>query len=116
MKKLIILSAIALSGLIYSSANAQERFQNSNRYSHESNKDQRSAYREHNDYVQPGFQNDNRENSYRNEEHFQNVSRENVYRNEERFQNAPRENGYRDEQHFSYNNRRDENSNYRMRR
>jgi Ni/Co efflux regulator RcnB len=116
MKKLIILSAIALSGLIYSSANAQERFQNSDRYSHESNKDQRSAYSEHNDYVQLGFQNDHRENGHRNEEHLQNVSRENNYRDDQHFQNDHRENGYRDEQHFSYNNRSDENSNYRMRR
>ena len=116
MKKLIILSAIALSGLIYSSADAQERFQSSDRYSHESNKDQRSAYSEHNRYVQPGFQNDYRENSYRNEERLQNVSRENNYRDDQRFQSDHHENGYRDEQRFSYNNRRDENSNYRMRR
>ena len=99
MKKLIILSAIAMSGLIYTSANAQDRFQNSSRFGHESYRYQHSDNRMHNDYVRPRFWTDHRENGYRNDERFHNY----------------RENRYRDEQRFYRDNRRDENSNYRMR-
>jgi hypothetical protein len=101
MKKLIILSAITISGLIYTSANAQDRYRNNIRSGHENYRDQRSDNRMHNDYVQPRFQSDHRENAYRNDEHFQ---------------NGYRETRYKDEQHFSQDNRRDENSNYRMRK
>jgi Ni/Co efflux regulator RcnB len=70
MKKLIILSAIAISSLIYSSANAQERTQNDNRFRHERYDDQHFENRGHQNYVQPRFQNDHHENWNRGDEHF----------------------------------------------
>jgi len=54
MKKLIILSAIALSGLVYNSANAQERFNASIR--EDRNNDARNRFgREHREYVKPVY-------------------------------------------------------------
>jgi len=60
MKKLIILSAIALSSLIYSSANAQERFRGGYNGRNERGFDNR----EHRAYFRPHY------NYYRNEERF----------------------------------------------
>ena len=50
MKKLIILSAIVLSGLIYNSANAQGRVETGFRNGHDNHMDTRSSYRDTRSY------------------------------------------------------------------
>jgi hypothetical protein len=66
MKKLIILSAIALSGLVYNSANAQDRFRNGD----QGRNDRRFDDHEHRAYFQP------RLDHYRNDERFRFDDRE----------------------------------------
>jgi hypothetical protein len=72
MKKLIILSAIALSGLIFNSANAQGRAEAGFRYSHERYNDHRFEYRGRREFVEPApvYYNYRPEGPYRGEGRF----------------------------------------------
>ncbi len=72
MKKLIILSAIALSGLIFNSANAQDRVGAGFRYGHERYHDRRFEYRVRPEFVEPVpvYHNYYHENPYWGNEHF----------------------------------------------